>query len=278
MKKISILDDSRVRPDKSGNLEKVDEVVNIPNLRMLGKVMIDWHVALGVFRDNIKTNEALLSIDYLAYDFDTGAMSSEEVYRLFRNMQNNCLIVGSKNHLKDKQDGKGIIERYHLIIPLSESITDNNNYKQIYKKYAELYKLPYDKACSNSSRYLYRHSCILYVYDSGTNLDTKRIQVLIDYDLRVQSVREHNRARYSVANNNSNNSLEAFKRTKAYKLLERGECFNDGNRYGTSSEIIGVMIKCQLTVDEALEIFDKYSSYGRSFTRESIIRRYRDWS
>jgi hypothetical protein len=48
--------------------------------------------------------------------------------------------------------------------------------------------------------------------------------------------------------------------------------------YVRSSGIIGVMIKCGLTVDEGLALFDEHAAYGQSFTRASVERMFRDFS
>jgi hypothetical protein len=57
-----------------------------------------------------------------------------------------------------------------------------------------------------------------------------------------------------------------------FKMLS-DELNADGNRYGKASSVIGAMKKCGVELSDALSLFDQYASYGKSFTRESIIRK-----
>ena len=52
----------------------------------------------------------------------------------------------------------------------------------------------------------------------------------------------------------------------------------DGQRYGTSAKIIGAMLKCGVTADEGLALFDEHATYGDSFNRASVERMFRDFS
>ena len=46
------------------------------------------------------------------------------------------IILASKNHNRDKGDGNGIIERFHVFIPVSIPITDQTFYKSCIKSFS----------------------------------------------------------------------------------------------------------------------------------------------
>jgi hypothetical protein len=52
---------------------------------------------------------------------------------------------------------------------------------------------------------------------------------------------------------------------------------SDGERYAHSMSIIGAMKKCGLSVGEAVDLFDRYANYGRSFNRKSVERMFREF-
>jgi hypothetical protein len=71
--------------------------------------------------------------------------------------------------------------------------------------------------------------------------------------------------------------LRRFQSTTAWRMLTE-EMSVDGQRYAKSAIIVGTMVKCGLSLSEALRLFDRYATYGESFTRESVERMYRQFS
>lgn len=159
---ISTINSNLINDDKSGNLSSVSSVENC-KFSDIGSIACINHICLGTFQNNKRKKEFFLGIEIISYDFDEGTISSKTVFELLKN-RFTLTILASKNHLKDKGDGRGIIERFHLLLPLSEVVRDTEFFKYISTKFAEQNGISehIDSHCKDVTRYYYKHKEILY--------------------------------------------------------------------------------------------------------------------
>ena len=281
--KISIISDENVLPDKTLASNEVSAVQEIESLSDLSEIGLEFHITPATFH-NIEYKQEWIKTDwhkqfigqtgywkqlpnfeqiqFLCFDFDKGDITSQQIHNRLKHI--NHLILGSKNHMKDKGDGKGIVERFHVFIPLDESITDKDFYKFCCKKLASALGWKSDNNVMEASRYFYRHGSQLFITEDKSNfsLDTYK-RMFLENDLPKRTIQYDNNVP----------TLEKFKRTKYFKIMKNGELQSDGNRYDLSNRIIGCMKLLGVDSSDALNLFDEYSSYGKSFTRKSVERR-----
>jgi hypothetical protein len=265
---------------KGGTLGYVDAVITLDSFEELGEACQKYHVAVSTFKDGRRKGTHFECSDFIAFDFDDGTTSQKIHEDCVR--KNWChIIMASKNHLRDKNDGKGIVERFHLF--LMHRSNTKEEYQYAAKKVPEIMGWTIDKHCTDATRYFYRHPKALFVWGGGDPI--KR-----DWMERLQNLEREMKGRRSVtrvgkaplqihasATEISGDAMERFKRTEAYRRLT-SNLREDGNRYHESSSIIGAMIKCGLSEGDCLSLFDQYSTYGTSFTRSSVSRRFRQWA
>jgi len=276
MKSVSLIPPELVdRKTKALHGSRVGSVREVATLPDLGKLALEHDLAPAVFRDGVKKKANLIAIDWLIYDFDDGTPSAR-IHRIlcsdnYRGWPLNHLLAGSKNHLRDKGDGRGEIERFHIFIPLRSPITDPDFYSFVWVEFARLFlkELTPDPACKDASRYLAKHSSVLFIEESGIDLP---LEMFSHLDALRQNIPKR-RFRCQM----TGTAIEQFQRTYAFDLLKK-EMSTDGQRYGTSAKIIGVMLKCGVTADEGLALFDEHANYGESFTRASVERMFRQFS
>ena len=168
MIKFSVINDNVIGADKRMYTDTVSGKAKCA-FEKLGEVMVNHHIAVGIYTDNIKRCKNLISTDLLIFDFDDGTQSVEEATADIK--EYDYILVGSKNHLKDKGDGKGIIPRFHLIIKLKESIVDSEFYGWLASEIATKLKFKNDHNVKDSARYLYKHSSVIETNITGKSLD-----------------------------------------------------------------------------------------------------------
>lgn len=288
---ISIINDERITYNKGGSLSAVDDVVEFDNLQDLATVLTTYNIAPAIFHDvdwidaggtahqgmhKVKSN--LKSIQFLCFDFDEGKITAKEIHTRLKYKNKNHVIAASKNHLKDKCDGKGVIERFHLFMPLDQEVTDASFYKYMAKKQDKLMGWGVDSSCAEAARYFHKHPQVLYVCEEYENLKVDRFERLLQYDSAEQKQKENYFKSIKIKYSDSS-KLEEFKKCKYYRqMAEEGALQGDGNRYSLSNSIIACMKKTYgLDLADALGLFDEYSNYGKSFTRNSVIRRLNDF-
>lgn len=262
----------------------------IDGLSDLAILAVNFDIAPAVFKENIRRKANLQSTDWLIYDFDDGTPSAR-IHQIlggdnYRQWKLNHLLVGSKNHLRDKGDGRGAIERFHIFIPLRTPITDAEFYSFLWIEFVRLLLsgLNPDPACKDVTRYLAKHSTVLFTYETGMDLPLDMFRRLDELRraLKTQRLETRNiqvKARHSHDDyvwQPGETAIDRFCRTYAFPIL-RDQMSKNGNRYGNSQKIIGVMIKCGLTLDEGLALFDQHATYGKSFTRASVERMFRQF-
>ncbi len=123
--KISILQDDHVSENKSGFLGSVAITHYCASLSEFSGINTQFHICCGVFNDNKRCKSSFHSIGFLQFDFDSGT-TVESVVNALGSFD--AVISASKNHLRDKGDGKGVIPRFHLFLPLVKPITDASYY------------------------------------------------------------------------------------------------------------------------------------------------------
>ena len=175
--------------------------------------------------------------------------------------------------MKDKGDGKGIIERFHVFIQTNNPIRSVDMYKFIGRNVARTEQWSIDRNCLEPSRYFYKHSHILNICEDAIPLNVLRFEEI--KRLEDDGIKH----KFSLLKPiiNTAPSIERFKKSKYYRLMESGALKSDGKRYEHSCSILGAMKQVGLTRNEAMELFDQFSSYGQSFTRNSIERRMEDF-
>lgn len=114
------------------------------------------------FKNGKKMGADIISMPLLVFDFDDGTSVDDVISKV---SQYRYVIAGSKNHLKDKNDGKGIIPRFHLFLFLSEVREPNPDfYRFLWEKCTKfVFKFNADKQAKDALRHLSPHSCILSV-------------------------------------------------------------------------------------------------------------------
>lgn len=171
---ISIIDDWRVNEDKSGHLNKVDSVFEGDFVDLIEKRLTN-HTTHGIFVNNNRLNDNFVSSDILVIDFDKGLISYSEVAE--RVGLYNFAITASSNHLKDKGDGKGAIERFHIIIELAQSVFGVDNYKDLVKYAINQFKFNgvADDSSANATRYWKKQKDLLIANENGKALNIEKI-------------------------------------------------------------------------------------------------------
>lgn len=255
----SVIDDSLVKNNKGGFLSHVSATFEWEDLKEFTKLCLKYHVAPAEFKDNRKNQEHFEGITLLCYDFDDGT-THEEVKKKVKGIVP-YTILASKNHLKDKGDGKGIIERFHLFILIEEPITDVEFYKYLWEKIKKTLELKdVDKSSVDPSRYYFKHSEFLSGSFKGNPI---RIE---SYKKLWQNVKKYEQNREKAIQKKFENCksppLERLKKTKNWR--ENSVYLNQkGKRHTTAISIAGTAKKIGLPVNDYI-IFILSTIHGLS--------------
>lgn len=105
----------------------------------------------GQFKENYRNNENFLGADFIAVDVDGGCTLSDAMEKYFKAFQ--YIIYKSKNHLKDKGDGK-INDRFRVVLPLDRPIFTSQEYKATWNSLFQ--QFPFiDPAAKDPARFFY---------------------------------------------------------------------------------------------------------------------------
>ena len=161
---ISYFSDECIKDDKSGFLGVLTGSQEVRGLKELVQASLDLHICISTFKDDFRRYSNLISNQLMVFDFDKGEKCSKDIHNQLMELGVAHIILGSKNHMKDKQDGKGIIERFHLFIPLKNKYTldDKDFWKWCWKKINRELQYASDEACNDMTRYFYKHSKLLF--------------------------------------------------------------------------------------------------------------------
>ena len=261
---ISIIASSLVGPDKVVYGNTVSGVMEVTNLEELSYIALAAHICPATFRDNHKNLDSVIQIQLLCFDFDNGT-SSQNVHEQLGYKDH--LIIGSKSHLKDKGDGKGIIERFHVFIPTIEPITDVALYKYMCKWIAADKHWLADNTVMEASRYFYKHSKVLYFRETGNRITARWCKnLMILEDKKKEFMRTHAKVTFTDA-------TEKFKHTKYYGMLTT-DLTNGEGRYAKRLKIAGAMQACGLSYSEANDLLFQHGGYEGKFTSNTLEQLY----
>jgi hypothetical protein len=255
---VSLIHDSRVRDDKSGDLSHVDLEVSPESMRDLAELLTAFHVCPGVFVDQKRIKTVFQSIQLVSFDFDDGTLVEEIRSRVERW---NHVIAASKNHMKDKGDGKGIVPRFHLFLGLDRPIHDAH----VYSVGVEYLKRRFglngcDKSVKDVTRYFFRHPEILSLQASAAVYPAQLLET--EADRRFRPPKKAPTFRPSPARVEGGD----FRRTQYYRLLVEGGLRADGERQQNCLRILGAMRTSGLSKEEARELIHAHAEWGQSFT------------
>lgn len=212
---ISIINDENVNTDKAGCLGLVSNIVDLADLKQFVKCGLQHHICCGIFNSNVRRLDNFQKIWFLQYDFDNGTSVEYVINEL---KEYNIIVMASKNHMKDKGDGKGEIPRFHVFLPLKTPITDCNFYSFVIKHIAEKYKIAIDRKAVDSTRYFYKHSKFLYGKISANNIDAYIYET--NYKFKLNAERMENIARDKfLTEQDSKHHISEQDRIKAVKQI-----------------------------------------------------------
>ena len=211
---ISLINDERISDSKKGFLDKVDKKATLSSLETLAKASLKFHLSLSVFDDNKRLKSHFKETSFIAFDFDTG-FSPERFRKIMKCYSH--VSVASKNHLRDKGDGKGVIPRFHAFIELSRPIRDPDFYKWLVKHLKARLWLPADKACVDCTRYFYKHSSILYINEADP-IDITLYENMYELYLETQRL-EFQKLQARVEKQLKNSEVTLEQREKACRVF-----------------------------------------------------------
>lgn len=129
----------------------------------------DW--SPFTFKDGYRHGTSWSSCDIMALDIDEGCTVAE-AKELFKDYEH--VILASKSHQKEK-NGK-VLDRFRVIIPLSETIKDQEIYKNTW--YFLSNKYPFiDQQCKDFGRYYFLSKSLLH-YNLGKPLSPVTVNIM----------------------------------------------------------------------------------------------------
>lgn len=131
----------------------------LQNMALLSKVITECCWSPIVWKNNYAKTDNFLTSNFLVLDFDEpGDETMEQINNSFSDHKR--IIATTKSHQKDKNGM--ICDRFRLIIPFNETITDYRTYKATYQK--ALVRFPWaDKSCLDGARFFYPCNEIIYI-------------------------------------------------------------------------------------------------------------------
>ena len=266
----SLLTDDQIRADKSGNLSHVAGTHESTSLQEFSAALLEFHVCAGVFTENKRCKSSFEHIDFIQFDFDNGTPvhSVMDAIGSF-----DAVISASKNHLRDKGDGKGVIPRFHLFLPLAAPITDAAFYSFCVEHLATNLHFDCDRAAKDCSRYFYKHREELFFRDAGKRLDAEMCRPA--YQTKIE--RESFRSQCYVSIPSDALGLESFMRTRYHRQLLDGLLHQSTGKNEACARILGAMKKCGMSRSESVSLVLQHASFGMTFTPQRIERMARDF-
>lgn len=255
--RFSIISDERINETKGGILDAVDGTGKC-SWENLPKVLLEFATTNAVFRENKRNNDSFISSEMVTIDFDKGQIDYKEVSRRTTAYGWRHYIFGSKNHMKDKNDGAGVIQRFHLYIPFSEPIKSVEDFRMSVDYIIEnlCVNSHFDPVSRKAVQYWGKKSCLLC---GGGEKDFD-----VDITLKnLHSIKERKNKELEEVFNKKQKRLE--RQRKEYKkihgvdmptpdkweLLKKTKTWKDfgvtlnirGQRHSAACHIIGTMKK-----------------------------------
>lgn len=284
--RISIINDDRINANKVLSGNTISSEVEVNTLQEFAEQAIAHHITMATFKNKIKTNDSVEQTQLLGFDFDGGSKSAD-IHEQCQRFSNH-IILSSLNHNRPKLNKTTkemeTCERFHLFIPLEYRMTDATKYSDLNKYISKINYWNVDK-CSDISRYFYKHSSVLYVWEKSIPLSAEWY-LLNKAEADIKEQKKILRAQRKKLDNKyfaehgigvmdygMGTPLEKFQRTYAYKHLINGDLQGEGMRNNLSCKIIGVASVVGLDYDTLLGLFDQYSCYTEDFTRTALEKR-----
>lgn len=206
-----------------------------------------------------KENFACATI--IGLDFDSG-IGLQDVDSICESLGiGDRVYVGSSNHIKDKQDGKGAVPRFHLMFPISEPITDGEQFKFWLRYYVEKFGATADNAATDATRYfLHNDSCNLLKTVEKHFLTKLDADIYLNYIFNKKmrdKLEEINSKKYSEENVDKEFSIERFANASQLTLKQ----FHSGNYWNAVNALAGRFKSFDNGIwgyHEAEMVFNKY--------------------
>ena len=165
----SVYDDDQVSEDKSGKLGRFSRILTYSSMKELSDIILKHHGVAGRFLNNYRNGNSLIESYCLFFDFDSGKDNWMDVASRLNLIANkdfgtsslSFVIAASKSHMMDKEDGKGVIQRFHLYIELDYPISEVDYYKFIWEYFEERLGWTLDRSCKTPTKYSFKHREIL---------------------------------------------------------------------------------------------------------------------
>lgn len=270
--KLSLLNEKCVAYDKGGYPVFIDGEAEFDKLSEVIETLQTWHIAISSFSDNYRKGTNWVSTDMLAVDFDDG-VKAVDIHAQLMSLGLNHLIIASKNHLKDKNDGKGIVERYHVFIPFNRSVTtDKLLYAHIAQCFTADNKWKVDLAVTKDKcRYYFKHREMLYCYEDGSALDITPYE-----ESRKRLVAIQNAPRKGLKLQYKRAGTGNLKHTRYWMKLTSG-LRTEGQRHNTARKAFWFLIKNDICKPDAVNmVLEDMKVDNFAKTKDNLERLY-DW-
>lgn len=138
----------------SSNFETMEfDISNTEGLLDFKEISLNQITASAIFKDGYTNKENFISQDHIVLDFDElGDKTYIELKDEFNKMGLSSYMWASKSH-KRMKEGKGISERYHVLVLLETEITNSDNADEIIKHLID--KFNADPCATSCTRRIY---------------------------------------------------------------------------------------------------------------------------
>lgn len=181
----SVIDPASISNDKRVVTNKLSAVYEADNLEECAQLLLQFPTVAGVTHNDIRAGKDFKFTQFLRFDFDDGTNPKTVAIRIKKKLNCSFLMMGSKNHRKDKGDGRGRIPRFHLYIPVQEPIKDLALYTNLIKYISLVLDITPDPACKDALRYFFPSSKIIKVYDTNKYLSKEQYQHVVNENDRI---------------------------------------------------------------------------------------------
>jgi hypothetical protein len=242
--------------------ESVLEVREVASLADLADLCLHETVCCAVTHHGIKNKTDLQSIQFVFFDFDDGTKSADVIAAL-QEYDAAFAVVGSMNHLKEKNPGEGIKERFHVFIPFDQPISDPDLHRFALLKIAEKRGWSIDRASTDVMRHFAKHSQIIHV-QTGKPLNAKKWdQRKRAWDTAHPTKQLQRKAESVLTDENGKPILPAWVASACRSKLE-----GKSDRFATGSwhSAVCICFEQGLTEGQTYDFLDQwvhFSSHGR---------------
>lgn len=131
----------------------------------LPKYMTDIPWSPSHFTDNHRCAAKLITVQIVAFDFDSGLCTLDQMVDYMKESETPCVIGTTKSHQIDKGE-KPPCDRFRVALLMESQTSDNDLYRQQMGFFKKIWATDgvcwFDNACVDSSRYFYPCKNIIY--------------------------------------------------------------------------------------------------------------------